>query len=200
FLLSDCRPGEDTIAAAAAHIEAAAFSPLVGHALGGGAIAALERLDGLLAAFYAGPARLKRLRDICGYFGTVRLEFLPDLTCRATGFLSQSDRAGFPRIDRAPPVVYVFDPSGTKTQTWHDKGMDDYGPYSAPTFTPTRPRVCVVCQRGHKGRVEQFVRKFLRGISVPGSRRSPFAKGFVPKYGLEDATTDFYEAEGASAS
>ena len=35
--LSDCRPGEDTIAAADAHIEAAAFEPLVRHALGGAA-------------------------------------------------------------------------------------------------------------------------------------------------------------------
>src|SRR5437016_1713388 len=40
----------------------------------------------------------------------------------------------------------------------------------------------------------------LRGITAPGSRRSPFAKGFVRKYALEDATTDFYEADGASAS
>ena len=93
----------------------------------------------------------------------------------------------------------MFDPSGSKTDTWHDRGMDNFGPYSAPTFTPTRPRICVVCQRDHKGRIEQFVRKFLRGVTAPGSRRAPFAKGFVRKYAMEDATTDFFEANGASA-
>lgn len=198
--LTDHRPEEDTIDAAGAFIEAAAFEPLVRHALGGAAGPALDRLGGLLDTFCTGPARLERLRAICGYFGGRRLAVCPGVTCRATGFLSQTDRVSFPRIEKAPPVVYVFDPSGTKTQTWHDKGMDDYGPYSAPTFTPTRPRICVVCQRNHKGRVEQFVRKFLRGVTSPGSRRSPFAKGFIRKYALDDATTDFYEADGASAA
>jgi hypothetical protein len=199
LVLSDHRPDEDTIAADDALLEAAAFEAAIRHAFEDAASGVLDRLDELLTKFRTGPARLERLRAICGYFGGLRLEIVPGVVWRCKSFLAQTEGAGFPQIDKAPPVVYVFDSTGTKTQTWHDKGMDDFGPYSAPTFTPTRPRVCVVCQRAHKGRVEQFVRKFLRGISVPGSRRSPFAKGFVRKYGLEDATTDFYEAEGASA-
>jgi hypothetical protein len=199
LMLSDHRPEEGAIDAVEAFIEAAAFEPLVRHVFGDAAEATLDRLHGLLIQFRSGPARLERLRSICGYFSNHRLEIVPGVTFRATGFLSQTDRAAFPRIDKAPPVVYVFDHSGNKTQTWHDKGVDDFGPYSAPTFTPTRPRICVVCQRDHKGRIEQFVRKFLRGITAPGSRRSPFAKGFIRKYALEDATTDFFEAEGASA-
>jgi hypothetical protein len=199
LVLSDHRPEEEAIDAADAHIEAAAFEPLVRHVLGGAAGAALERLDGLLTTFCTGPARLERLRAICGYFCDRRLEVVPGVTCHATGYLSQTDKARFPRIDKAPPVVYVFDPCGSKTDTWHDRGMDNFGPYSAPTFTPTRPRICVVCQRDHKGRIEQFVRKFLRGFTSPGSKRTPFAKGFVRKYALEDASTDFYEADGASA-
>jgi len=199
LILSDHRPEESALDAGDAFIEAAAFEFLVRHAFGGAAGMALDRLAGVLTNFRTGPARLKRLRDICGYFCNHRLEIVPGVTCCAKGFLSQTDRATFPRIEKAPPVVYVFDPSGTKTQTWHDKGMDDFGPYSAPTFTPTRPRICVVCQRDHKGRIEQFIRKFLRGIVAPGSRRSPFAKGFIRKYVLEDAKPDFYEAQGASA-
>lgn len=199
LILNDHRPDESAIDADDAHIEAAAFDPLVRHALGDAANAALERLDGVLTNFCTGPARLERLRAICGYFCNRSLEIVPGVTCHATGFLSQTDKTHFPRIDKAPPVVYVFDPSGSKTDTWHDRGMDNFGPYSAPTFTPTRPRICVVCQREHKGRIEQFVRKFLRGVTAPGSRRAPFAKGFVRKYALEDATTDFYETDGASA-
>jgi hypothetical protein len=197
--LADHRPDEETIDSVDAFIEAAAFEPLVRHALGAAAGPALDRLDGLLTNFRSGPARLDRLRTICGYFCNRRVEIVPGVTCHATEFLSQSQRATFPRIDKAPPVVYVFDSSASKTDTWHDRGMDNFGPYSAPTFTPTRPRICVVCQRDHKGRIEQFVRKFLRGVTSPGSRRAPFAKGFVRKYALEDATTDFYEADGVSA-
>lgn len=199
LVLSDHRPDEDSIHAADAHIEAAAFEPLVRHALGATAVAALERLDGLLTTFCTGPSRLERLRAICGYFCESRLEVVPGVTCHATDYLSQIGKAHFPPIDKAPAVVYVFDPSNSKTDTWHDRGMDNFGPYSAPTFTPTRPRICVVCQRDHKGRIEQFVRKFLRGITSPGSKRAPFAKGFIRKYALEDASLDFFEADGASA-
>lgn len=199
LILSDHRQDEADVDAAEAYIESAAFEPLVRHALGNVAEVTLERLGGLLDTFCTGPSRLERLRAICNYFSERRLDLAPGIGCRATAFLSQDDRQHFPRIEKAPSVVYVFDPSGAKTDTWHDRGMDDFGPYSAPTFTPTRPRICVVCQQNHKGRVEQFVRKFLRGVALSGSKRSPFAKGLIRKYALEDATTDFYEADGPTA-
>lgn len=198
--LSDCRKDEDSIEAHEAFIEAAAFDSVVRYVFGSEAGGIVDRLAELLARFRNGPAMLDRLRTICGYFREHPLEIIPGITCHCTEFLSQADRTMFPRIDKTSPVIYVFDSTGTKTQTWHDKGMDDFGPYSAPTFTPTRPRICVVCQRNHKGRIEQFVRKFLQGITVPGPRRSPFAKGFVRKHALEDASTDFFEADGPSAS
>lgn len=200
LILSDHRQNEDYVLAAEAHIEAAAFEALVQHALGKvAAEATLERLGTLFDTFCTGPSRLERLRAICCYFSKRRLELVPGIGCHVTAFLSQGDTQHFPQIEKAPPVVYVFDPSGMKTDTWHDRGMDNFGPYSAPTFTPTRPRICVVCQRNHKGRVEQFIRKFLRGVAPPGSQRSPFAKGLIRKYALEDAITDFYEADGPTA-
>ncbi|WP_146678854.1 argonaute/piwi family protein [Pirellula sp. SH-Sr6A] len=199
LILSDHRDNEDNVAPDEVQIEAAAFEPLVRHALGDLAGATLERLRGLLENFYTGPSRFERLRATCKYFSDRRLEVAPGVGCHTGSFLSQDNGRNFPRIDKAPSVAYVFDPSGGKTDTWHDRGMENFGPYSAPTFTPTRPRICVVCQRNHKGRVEQFIRKFLRGISIPGSNRSPFAKGLIRKYALEDATTDFYESDGPTA-
>jgi hypothetical protein len=201
LVLTDHRPDEPTdIAAADAHLAAEAFDAVVRHAFGAAAEGVLDRLDRSLGEFHTGPVRLERLRVICGYFRDRRIEVAPGIAFHATGFLSQQEHRTFPRIDKAPPVVFVFDSSGSRTDTWHDRGMDNFGPYSAPTFTPTRPRICVVCQKAHKGRIEQFVRKFLRGIVVPNARRSPFAKGLVRKYGLEDAMTDFFEAEGDTAA
>jgi hypothetical protein len=197
--LTDCRRDEDTLDAHEAYLEVAAFNAVMHHVFSADASGILERLAELQVNFRNGPTRLSRLKNICKYFCDHPLEIIPGVTCHCTGFLSQTDRATFPQIEKAPSVVYVFDTTGTKTQTWHDKGMDDFGPYSALTFTPTRSRICVVCQRNHKGRVEQFVRKFLRGITVAGVRRAPFAKGFIRKYSLEDASTDFFEVEGDSA-
>lgn len=198
LLLSDHRPDEGTIDAADAFIEAAAFGPLVRHALGDTADVTLERLYTSHDELSGGPARLERLRTICRYFCNHKIEMTPSASWQATGFLSQAGGATFPPIQKAPPVVYVLD--SLRTDTWHDRGMDSFGPYSAPTFTPTRPRICVVCQKAHKGGIEQFVRKFLRGITVPHARRSPFSKGLIRKYSLEHATTDFYESEGDSAT
>jgi len=198
--LADCRAGEDRLPSYEAFIEATAFDRIVRQVFGPAANDILARLERLLVDLRSGPSRLRRLRSIAGYFSAHPLEVLPGVTCRCTGFLSQDDRAAFPPIDKTPAVVYVFDPTGTKTSTSHTRGMDDFGPYSAPAFTPTRPRICVVCQRGHKGRVEQFVRKFLKGIVLPDGKRSSYAKGFIRKYALEDASVDFFEASGPTAS
>jgi hypothetical protein len=198
--LSDCRIGEELIASCDAFIETAAFDPILRHVFGSGAGTVIDRLDRIRSDFRSGPARLVLLRTVSSYFANHPLEVVPGVTCRCTRFLSQDDPAEFPTIDKTPPVVYVFDPIGTKTSASHTKGMNDYGPYSAPSFTPTRPRICVICQRGHKGRVEQFVSKFLNGILLPGGKRSSFAKGFIRKYALEDASVDFFETNGPTAS
>lgn len=197
--LADHREGQATVAAGEAFVEATEFEAVARHVLGPRADAALAKLGELVTATRHGPARLKQAQAICKYFADTPIEVIPGLTCRCTTLLSNAD-AAFPPVEKTPQVVYVFDATGTKTQTWHDKGVEDYGPYSAPTFTPTRPRICVVCQQGHRGRVEQFVRKFLDGLTVPGAKRQAFVKGFVRKYGLEGATTEFFEASGPSAA
>ena len=130
--LNDHRPDEDTIDAVDAFIEAAAFEPLVRHVFGGAADTALDRLHNLLTHFRSGPARLERLRAICGYFCNRRLEIIPGITCHATEFLSQSNRATFPRIDKSPPVVYVFDPSWQQDPDVARQGDGQFRPLLGP--------------------------------------------------------------------
>lgn len=200
--LDDCREGEDSLDAADAFLEPKwrAFDALVHHVFKRQAQAILNALSGKLAAHRHGPERLKKLRAVCGYFGKNPLTILPGVTCRALPLLAEGVGAGFPAVEQPPPVVYVFDQAGEKSGTQHDQGLDDYGPYTAKTLSPSKPRFCVVCQSSHKGRVEQFVRKFLEGITIHGQKRNPFGKGFIRKYAFKDVLLDFFEAEDGTAA
>ncbi|MEO2088350.1 MAG: hypothetical protein ABGY75_02500 [Gemmataceae bacterium] len=200
--LADCRPGEDSIRSADAYLEPKwrAFNLLARHTFKGQSQGILNRLEQKLAAFNAGPERLKRLRAICSYFAKTRLALVPGVTCHGEAMFSEVGPGGFPQVEPPPDVIYVFDQAGEKTAGNRDQGIDDYGPYTAKTLSPSRPRFCVVCQSGHKGRVEQFVRKFLEGITVGGQDRNPFGKGFIRKYAFKDVALEFFEAKNPTAA
>ncbi len=84
-----------------------------------------------------------------------------------------------------------------------DRGLNQNGPYTSKVFTPNRPRLCVICQKAQKGRVEQFLHKFINGIVLPPQsanhrgkpQRNYFEKGFLRKYALQDVTYEFFLAE-----
>lgn len=59
--------------------------------------------------------------------------------------------------------VFVFNDNGEAD--WVEKGLTQYGPYTKRTFDRNDPSICVICAQHDKGRVEQFVRKLLKGIS-----------------------------------
>lgn len=164
-----------------------------------------ESLDKELAAFRNGSNRLRRLRSVVQYLSDQSLELLPGIPFTIQAFLAESSD-NFPAIHNAPAVTYVFAPTGEKTARWNDGGLSEYGPYTAQTFTPSTPRICIICQRTRKGRVEQFLYKFLNGVTVPelnkeGSlKRQPFAKGFIHKYALENVETKFFLADDNTAA
>ena len=59
--------------------------------------------------------------------------------------------------------VFVFNDNGEAD--WAEKGLTQSGPYTKRTFDRNDPSICVICAQQDKGRVEQFVRKLLKGIS-----------------------------------
>lgn len=195
--LVDSRPGSNTIPACEAILEPSwkAFHRCLTHYFTTNATAVESQLDVILAEGRMGPTRRDKLSVLFSHFSKLKLEMLPGIPFSFGDVLSQATSKNFPLVEVAPKPIYVFDPTGSKTDTWHDRGVDVHGPYTSRTFTPNRPRICVICQTNKKGRVEQFVRKFLHGISLPSERRSPFAKGFVGKYALEDASVDFFMAD-----
>jgi hypothetical protein len=198
--LTDARPESNEVDANAVQFELRndAFNRLLSHGFKSHAPYISESLDKRLGRFRSGPERLDRLRKAVAHLGNTRLEMAPGITFRLTPFLSEREKR-FPAVRTAPGAVYVFDPAGASTNTWHDGGLDRYGPYSARTHTPSHPRICVICQKTKKGQVEQFLNKLLNGIRHVGSGRAPFEKGLIRKYGLEDASPEFFVTDDDTA-
>lgn len=74
--------------------------------------------------------------------------------------------------------LFIFNDNGEKD--WAEKGLTQYGPYTKRTFDRNDPSICVICAQHDKGRVEQFVRKLLKGIS----NSKYFSSGLEGKFTL----------------
>lgn len=158
-------------------------------------------MDKQLVQVRNGPDRLEKLRSVLNYFSRQKFQMTLDVSFAVTDFMEHSTNTGpFPKVQQAPKAVYVFDPTGSHTDTWHDRGLNKYGPYTSQSFTPSRPRVCVICQKQRKGQVEQFLYKLINGVaSTSSGGREPFPKGLIRKYHLEDISIEFFVVEGDSA-
>ncbi|MBX3302404.1 MAG: hypothetical protein KF693_09320 [Nitrospira sp.] len=202
LILDDTRPGVTEVDTAKAFLEPRRehFDAYLLHSLKERASQVIQLLGGKLAAVRNGPALLQKLQRFLDRLRGARLEILPGLPFKIEPFLCEQSGGRFPQLHETAKPVYIFDPAGRRTDTWHDRGLNQYGPYTAQTFTPTRPRVCVICQASKKGQVEEFFHKLFHGVRVPGDNRKPFEKGFLRKYGLEDVATEFFVAERADAS
>ena len=207
--LTDCRGDIETVEASNAWLEKRAFASCLSHAFGERAPEVAEALERERAALRYGPTRLDHITKTVDFLGRKQHEMVPGVPF-TFGSLLDSAKASFPRLESAPRPVYVFDQTGSKTDTWHDRGLTEHGPYTAQVFTPNQPRICVVCQQSKKGQVEQFLHKFVHGIKLPpppparDRRRLPkrqtnyFEKGFCRKYALQDIYYEFFPAEGSS--
>jgi hypothetical protein len=202
--LTDSPDLVESVEASEVWLEKRAFDDCIAHEFGNCAAKVREGLERQRAALRQGKARLEKIRTIVEFLRGKQHEMAPGVSFAFGPLLASSDRA-FPRIEDAPKPVYVFDQTGSKTNTWHDKGLTEYGPYSAQVFTPNQPRIGIVCQQSMKGQVEQFVRKFVNGVVLPAPKGDPrrkktnyFEKGLVRKFALKNVQYDFFLAANGS--
>jgi hypothetical protein len=202
LMLTDARPEKIRVNAGNVVLEPGrvAFDRCLSHVFAEQAERVRAALERSLVAIHTGPSRLERLREVAQYLAKTHLELIPGVPFKIGSLLS-SDSKTFPPLETASKPIYVFDSTGARTDTWHDRGLNRYGPYSSQTFDKNRPRICVVCQATNKGQVEQFLHKFLHGITIPVNRQSPFRnrkapfeKGFIRKYQLEKMLRQSFSA------
>ncbi len=165
----------------------------------------LASIEQARANFRQGGQLLERLSAVREHIRKQSLPLPQDVTCTLGYFLAtaaKDDPHAFPKVHRARSPVYLFDSASTsKACEWPvDAGITRYGPYSSRGFTPNRPRVCVLCQKGKKGQVEQFLVKFKEGVVAGGDGIQPFEQGFLDKYHLGGIDFEFFVTENNSAA
>jgi hypothetical protein len=175
-----------------------AFRRVLNALFGTRAESILIKLDTALASLSQGQVRLEKLKSVLADLQRQKLRILPNVELEVGKFLSEADKS-FPSIAKLGGPTYVFDPAGRKTDSVKPRGLDKYGPYTAQVFSPSQPRVCVLCEASCKGDVEQFIYKFLNGVNAARLRYPPHAKGFCRAYHLSEIKPEFFIAKGPSA-
>ena len=71
---------------------------------------------------------------------------------------------------------------------WHEKGLTQSGPYTKRTFDRNNPSICVICLESHKGQIEAFIWKFLKGIP----NHKYFSSGLEGKFHIGTSKVEFF--------
>lgn len=204
--LEDSRDGIETVSSEQVYLvkDFEAIQRCLSHIFGKQATSIEATLQQKLATFRNGKKKLEHLQKVLAYIQKWELEITPEVTFKLNPLIAQPK--AFPDVQQADKPTYVFDPAGRKTNFWHDGGLRKFGPYSWQRFTPTKPRVCVICKDSFKGQVQQFLYKLENGITeeVIGSssktndkkrKNLPFDQGFVNKYKLDGINFEFFTAD-----
>ena len=209
LFLTDSRENIESIEAAETVLvrDSLAIERYLTHAFGADAATLRESLDHKAAMFRNGKFRFEHLEKVIAYLRKQSLEIVPGINFSIQPFFCENTSKAFPTVQVASKPTYVFSSDGRHTDTWHDRGLRTYGPYSYQTHTPTKPRVCVVCQASQKGRVEQFLSKLRDGIgstqsvSTESKQKEPaFAQGLTRKYKLDGISFEFFQTTDDSAA
>lgn len=157
------------------------------------------KMDQIIFDNSRGSARLEHVVRISGWVrsrGSIELQ--ENLSVDIGEILRENGQGEFPRFTEGSTPTYVFDAGTLKSETRAAVGLSKFGPYSRHVFTPTRPNVCVVCDRKRRGQFELFLSKFRDGLTVDGNSL-PFGRGLLGIYGLQDLTLTFVEADSFTA-
>ena len=198
--LSDCREGRNIVESKDVEVEAdfEGFMRCLTAVFGSKAKQIERKLFDLQSAAQVGPKKLSELVRVENRLTQRPLHLLPGVEVAVLPHLDTKGKH-FPTIRQAPQALYVFDRTFNKPALDSaTRGIVELGPYSQQGFTPSKPRICVVCERNRKGEVEQFLQKLFEGHNEPG-RKCFFPNGWVKTYRLQGKDVRFFPADGPTS-
>ncbi len=76
------------------------------------------------------------------------------------------------------PPEFIFNPAGSKTHRFSNRGLEEFGPFDNESFPTKRPNIAVVTPKAYQGDVEIFLGKFMDGVP----KAPVYTRGFVRQY------------------
>lgn len=116
----------------------------------------LESIRQKIGLFNAGNSKQERINKFRSYISD-KVNLITGQQLSIQSFLNVSNNC---YLQEKPSFIFNDNRDGT----WNDGGINRHGPYTKRTFDRNNPSICVICLEKEKGQVEQFVRKFLKGI------------------------------------
>lgn len=203
LILSDNADGYETVSARDAFLEPRReiIEDCVNRLLGRRARQVLDEAERQAVVFHSGPGRNSQIADALKYLREkANLEAVPGAKFKIGDLLS-SRSSSFPKTENIPQPTLLFDPSGTRKDTWKERGLKESGPFDQRTFSPKQLRIAVVCQSRHEGRVDGFLAKFLDGMpnALTGSKKEArYGDGFLRRFQLGKPSVSYFTTLGPS--
>jgi len=173
----------ETIQGGGAYLSASRknFDDYVAHTHGGQKDAIIEKIKEAVSSFNGGENKKARIDTLKRYFQSEGIALIDETRVEIEEAENIQGLCG--QLDKP---VFVFNDNGEAD--WAEKGLSQYGPYTKRTFDRNDPSICVICAQHDKGRVEQFVRKLLKGIS--GSKY--FSNGLEGKFSIGTSRVEVF--------
>ncbi len=155
-----------------------------------------------ISALKSGPGRRQMIDRTLAFLKSENLEAAPGIQFEIGDWLCSRD-TGFPETEMIDKPSLVFDPAGTRNDTWNERGIKRNGPYDQRTFSPKRLNIVVICQARFEGQVDAFMAKFLDGMpdvltGAKGREQARYGDGFLRRYKLERPNVQTFASGGAS--
>lgn len=193
LVLADYRDGYEIVKAKDARLQGnkANFDWCIRQLLGDASEDALTSAEAQSTQLNTGPGRLRFINETLEFLRKAELEAVPGVKFDFGSLLNdKSEQFPVKEIIKKPSLV--FDPSGSRTDVWNERGIKANGPYDQRTFTPKKLNIAVICQSRFEGQVDTFVAKFLEGMpevltGQPDRKQARYGDGFLRRYNLEKA-------------
>ena len=173
----------ETVQGRCAYLEASRknFDDYVLHTHGRQKDVIIENIRKAVSSFNRGENKKIRIDTLKRYFQTKSIALIDGTRIEIEEPENIQGMCG--QLDKP---VFIFNDNGEAN--WAGKGLSLYGPYTKRTFDRNDPSICVTCAKHDKGRVEQFVRKLLKGIS--GTKY--FVNGLEGKFSLGTSRVEVF--------
>lgn len=157
------------------------FNDYILHTHGSKQEAIIEKIRLAISTFNGGENKNYRINTLKNYFQSKGIDLIDGTRIEISD--AENVQGMCRQMDKP---VFIFNDNGEAS--WTEKGLTQHGPYTRRTFDRNNPSICVICSQHDKGRIEQFVRKLLKGIP----RSKYFSNGLEGKFSLGTSRVEVF--------
>lgn len=154
-----------------------------------------DRLNEKKGIVYSGENQYKEIFDVAKTFCFEKEKPVIYLNKDGFSFTINSEGYSFENTYDIKNPIYLFDPSGIRTEYNPDKGLTQHGPWDSSINSEIKTaNILAICKKENRGKFTSFLHDLINGL--PDSKY--FTKGFQRKYDLHQVEHSIKEVVNQS--